>query len=362
MAACRLLMLLVLLCAAPASSALCRDRLKQPFASASVWNTAIGSGARFSPAHLFPPNTALPLPHNIFGDTDFFTTSSIHDPLFPWYDQGWWGKKSVQHCDIVGPLFGVLRLPPQLLVPLNESGNNGMAVLLPDNVTLVQMQPFYRCSETGPMFALAFLAKRYNESILGNGTLGAHGGSGLSALGGSVRLGELLPDTPPIAHALKLELYAKHYYYGGLEKPCYHWPAVTCDDYAHDDSSPLRYNGSNAALTPGGLLAIPSAAVPAVTQQLQTVPGRKLLAALHTYGGYLVDDTAAVRATVCLESGVEEEFERVYGFAFAAKPGEAFYADVLLLFQQLQIVINNAENAVGGGGTPLAPPAPPICP
>ena len=42
------------------------------------------------------------------------------------------------------------------------------------------------------------------SDIFGDGALGAHGGSGLSGFGGSVRAGELLPATGPIRHALKL--------------------------------------------------------------------------------------------------------------------------------------------------------------
>ena len=43
-------------------SANCRDRLKQPFSSTSIWNTAIGSGAVFVPANVYqapdvPPGT-----------------------------------------------------------------------------------------------------------------------------------------------------------------------------------------------------------------------------------------------------------------------------------------------------------------
>ena len=38
--------------------------------------------------------------------------------------------------------------------------------------------------------------------ILSDGNLGAHGGSGLSAFGGSIRSGELAPDAPPIAHSI----------------------------------------------------------------------------------------------------------------------------------------------------------------
>lgn len=90
-----------------------------------------------------------------------------------------------------------------------------MGLLLPDNRTLVQMQPVYRCSPGAPL-----LAKFGNSTdgcpqqfpnvtdILGDGALGSHGGSGLSGFGGSIRLGELKEGSPPIRHALKLELYS----------------------------------------------------------------------------------------------------------------------------------------------------------
>ena len=53
-------------------------------------------------------------------------------------------------------------------------------------------------------------------SIFGDGIGGAHGGSGLSSIGGSIRLGELLPGAPPIPHALKIEL-GNWWYYGGSQ-------------------------------------------------------------------------------------------------------------------------------------------------
>ena len=74
-----------------------------------------------------------------------------------------------------------------------------MALLLPDNETLVQMQPVYRCG----FWPSPLLARWGNAtdggpqqfpnttSIFGDGTLGAHGGSGLSSIGGSIQLGGL---------------------------------------------------------------------------------------------------------------------------------------------------------------------------
>ena len=50
-----------------------------------------------------------------------------------------------------------------------------------------------------------------NVSILSaeNSSWGAHGGSHLSSIGGTIRRGELLPGAPPIRHALKLMLWAR---------------------------------------------------------------------------------------------------------------------------------------------------------
>ena len=74
-------------------------------------------------------------------------------------------------------------------------------------------------------------------SILGDGAWGAHGGSGLSAIGGTIRSGELSPDAPPIPHALKLEGFAHDQYYSGTQGKeeawtMYKWPALGHDIYA----------------------------------------------------------------------------------------------------------------------------------
>jgi hypothetical protein len=198
-----------------------------------------------------------------------------------------------------------------------------------------------------------------DDIVLGNGTWGAHGGSGLSSIGGTIRLGELLPDAPPIRHALKLQLYARDYYYN--QRPGYVWPALGCDGYAFNPDDPNRYGGHDIYLSPGSLLAIPSN----MTVNVNTVPGKKLLFALQNYGGYLCDDTYAVRGTVGTEHGVTDEFQTAYGYSFGSGPtgpGATWYADMLALFQSLRVVINNSNRTMGGGGTPLQPPPPPICP
>ena len=66
--------------------------------------------------------------------------------------------------------------------------------------TIKQTQPFSRCMAGGAA------TSRYDSAdvdITGDGITGAHGGSGLSAIGGTLRVGELRPGGPPVRHALK---------------------------------------------------------------------------------------------------------------------------------------------------------------
>ena len=139
-----------------------------------------------------------------------------------------------------------------------------------------------------------------------NTALGAHGGGGLSAVGGVIRMHEVAPsDGAPISHALKLELFARQYYYGGLQKrrlqPAtksnggrtqYVWPATGSDGYTWDSNRRLGYNGSNPHLAPGALLALPEAVASAPIPHLHTAPGKRIAAAFRDYVGYIIDDTA----------------------------------------------------------------------
>lgn len=167
-------------------------------------------------------------------------------------------------------------------------------------------------------------------------------------------MAEVAPSAPPIRHALKIELFALDYYYD--KPPALVWPAIQHDGYAFNTSNRLHYGGSNPNLAPGSLLAVPSS----VAVNTTTVPGKRILDALTGYGGYLVDDTACNRGTLCTEYGFGDVFEAEYGFQFNQTSG-AFKDDMTRIFQALQIVINNAPGNIGGGGDPIRPLAPPFC-
>jgi len=348
---------------AAAATQPCRDQSTWPFAATSIWNTPIGSNASFVPAGIFSP--PFDLPQMFYSDDDYFIAAAAHDPPTPWYNQGWWGSPTgAAHCNVSGPL--VESVPFPFNVTLTAFGeNNGLALLLPDNATILNMQPTYRCEAGGPLLALKIGNPAVAQcDIRGNGTWGAHGGSSLSTIGGTIRLGELLPTAPPIRHALKLELNAATYYYG-VARPGYVWPALNCDGYAFNATDPHHYGGTNPHLSPGALLAIPST-TPLATLNLTTIPAARIAAALQAYGGYLVDDTYEPRGTLCAEHGVTDEFAAAYGWPFTAGAtsgggGAAWYADMVAVFQALEVVANNAPDAPGGGGTPMQPPPPPFC-
>jgi hypothetical protein len=323
-----------------------RDKHKQPFSSNSIWNMPIGANAEYVPANLGQSK-------RVSLEINYYIITQESDPKVPWYYPQNWG---VGRCELGGEQLGLIHVPEDLIVedatPL-KTPNNAAAFLDPDGETLIQLNPLARCKAGGPVFGYPTPRE---ESIYGMGITGGQGGSGLSSIGGTIRLGELLPSAPPIPHALKLLLYAHQYLY--REPPGYRWPAIRSDSYAYEDDSPLKYRGVNPKLVMGTLLAIP----PEIREEdlgLQTLPGKKLFHALQDYGGYIVDDTAWDTYAIALENGAEDEFKSTYGYSFGKDSG-AFYQDINQLFQTLSIVDNNTAETIGGGGTPRQPLAPPI--
>ena len=410
--------------AAPPPRAPCRDRWQQPFSSTSIWNSALGSAATFTHAQIYTspfnysygcalrvtaanrrvscrapgtdgktPEAACvaagccfvsePRPQcfipaggppdaGVHADQDVLVRAAPADPPTPFLDRAWRGGAE---CAEGGPPRGSVPFPAALMVDC-EDNNNAFALLLPDNETLLQSQPLYRAAPGRPIMAqyppttpyVGFMAG-WNISILGEGANGAHGGSFLSSIGGTLRAGELTAGWIP--HALKLEVFGHDYYWSGLYGPpaCFAWPALACDGYGNHTGW-NGYAGLVPEVRPGALLAVPAALAGPLAARLETAPARTILAALATYGGYLVDDTAGDSAAICAEPAAIAELRNVFNIsinitasALPTSPGPtgAFFRDVVAIFQNLYAVTNNAPGSVGGGGTPLAPPAPPIC-
>ena len=359
---------LLILQATTANAAPCRDRFAWPFADTSIWNSAIGSGAAYLPANIY----STELPTQIHNDQEWLVRTTSTDPLTPWVDDS---GAFPGGCKATGAVRSRIPFPRNLTTDCVDNNNSG-AILLPDNRTLVQLQPLYRPTAGGPIIAWYHTGAPqpfpWAVDVLGDGALGSHGGSGLSGMGGAIRLGELTNGSQPITHALKLELWAHSYYFynytSAFYDSCYTWPATGCDSY-YNSASGNGYNGSNPHLVPGALLAVPPGDAPAVAAQLTTLPGKQMLRALVDYGGYIVDDTGsqAGGGAFCAESGVNAEVAAAFGYSIAIeKPlnvlqGAPLYFDLVAIFRALSIVTNNGWGSVGGGGVPRRPPPPPTC-
>lgn len=344
-----------------------RDPWLWPFAQDSIWNTPIGSDAVYAPAN-FEPNATLG------GDNVYLLKLDNESSSRPVYGHNSWGPG---RC--TGSSLGFdWNIPDDFIVP--DSGednpdgltpNNPFAFLLPDGNTVFEAQVLARCEPDGPVYMPSWLTigdnlERSRRDIYGDGIDGqsesyggsGHGASGMSALGGTIRKGELINDTP-IRHPIKLTMWGNKYlYYNEADAtPGYRWPATDADAHAGDPNSPKRYQGSNPDIEMGTLLAIP----PDVTAEdlgLQTDPAKKLFAAMQDYGIYIVEDSAWDNALLVWEKGVEEELNDI-GINPRSKD-DPFFQDVNTLFEALYIVTNNGPDSIGGGGTPRAPLAPPF--
>ena len=321
-----------------------RNPLLQPFASNSIWNTPIGANAQYVPANIQPTSY-------VTADIDHFYALSATDTNQDVFRIGSWRDRSSGTRE----LGFDLPLPDHLLLPdANpiETPNNSSAFLLPDGNTLVQFNATTRPQVGSDLYGVPFADARLD----GDGIEGGHGGSGLSSIGGTLRIGELTGDAP-IQHVLKINLWTRNFLaysqgdQGGLG---YRWPAVKADSYANATT----YGGTVPELVMGSLLAIPPS-LTAASLGLNTEPGRKLFNALQDYGAYVADDTAFDTHAFTLENGVLQEFEHRYGYSFEDNDGP-FFDDVMALFSALHVVDNNAANTIGGGGTLRQPRAPEI--
>lgn len=322
-----------------------RDKYLQPFASNSIWNTAIGRGADYRPAGFQDV-------HAIDADEDLFFVLRAEDPERRVYNPQSWG----QRCGGTQPHGELrLRLPDTLIVPdaaPPETPNNSAALLLPNWRTMVQLNAFTRCDQGGPAYGY-WITWGQTQDIYGDGIRGAHAGSGLSSIGGTIRKGELT-GADQIRHALKVNVFGMdHLHYNNGRG--FVWPADR-----HDSNASQTYQGTNPLIRMGTLLAIPTN-VPLDSLQLETEPAKKLYWTLQNYGAYIVDNSGWDAYAFAVEKGVPEQFLAAYGHRIDGYASlGSWFRDVNKLFKALHVVANNTPSNIGGGGEPLQPPPPPI--
>ena len=334
-----------------------RDALKWPFADTSIWNMPIGSSARYVAANLpATPGGDVWSPMPMIDDERIVLRPNATMTPVNYSNAGWSGAN---RCNSTGGQLVSVPMPSDYIVP-DSNTNESSAFLQSDGRTLVQVQPLARCAAGS---AATAIVKVPSVDLYGDGASGAHGGSGLSAIGGSIRVGELRPGGQGPRHALKLVVYAKQVLYRCTSSSqCYRWPATTGDSYAVGFYGTNGNNG-NYAMRMGALLAIPASS-DIGGMGLETEPGRQLAWTLQNYGAYIVDDSYGPSFGFAAENGpdgsMRSQFQSDYGYPLAQRVNgnTPWTRDVQRLQQALFVVDNNAPSAIGGGGTPRQPLAP----
>lgn len=333
-----------------------RDVWLWPFDRHSIWNTPIGDKAIYEPANLLPePAFSI--------DEELVFTTTVDDDYLEICNAAPGAGRWPEEKDLIHT--GRYMYWPKGMVVGRVSGNECCAILQPDGRTIVQMQPTCRLYYDSKY--IVGYDRRVNVDIYGDGIPGTHWGSGLSSIGGSLRIGELINDEP-IRHALKLNILCGEYSYFDENIRGCRWPADRCDSCAYNDYQNTeigeRYCGTNPEVVMGSLLAIPPE-VDIDSVGLRTKVGKKLFRALQDYGCYVTDNTSWPAYAFSAEYGVKRETEAKYNFRMKGFVHDNYldsqwdyFHDVGTLVCLLHVITNSAPDNIGGGGKPRVPLAP----
>lgn len=364
-----------------------RNKFLQPFASTSVWNRPIGTGASYATfASLAAANGGTWQPPSQGYSVDESWISL--DPTAPTrnlIDRGyWWPYPQSGNFDVTnhGP---IIRVPDNFIIPVPSSGdtpNNMSAMLTPDTSNNYAQEFQYACRPQSASDVTYYHMLRGVWDLHGDGIsdgFGSHGGAGLNCLGGTIRGGELT-GTDPIPHALAVTINTQKWAckQGGGIVNGYRWPAIAADSNALDSNggygdntingTPLPDPGvSLAGLGMGTLIAIP-ASVSVSGLALETAFGTKFAEALQGYGAYVVDTSHDPGGWDTWLWNLDSVANRVDATAISrsyagGSPGMngPLARDFNKILLQLAIVTNNNPGGISaGGGTPIRPVAPPL--
>ena len=336
-----------------------RDPLMHPFSSTSIWNMPIGDGAVYVPANLpSVPGGHVWSPMPQVDDDIIILKPTAPLTSVKYSNAGWSGS---DRCTGDSQTLAQVPIPSEFRVG-NSRDNNSAAILLQDGRTIAQMQPFTRCTAGGAATSLLTFP---NVDIYSDGISGSHGGSRMSALGGTIRFGELRPGQQGPRHALKVNVNSAHDLYNcATFTDCYRWPALTADSGAQSKYG-TDGNSQNKAMKMGSLLALP-ATVDINSMGLRSDPGRQLAWTLQNYGAYIVDSTGgpafAIEAELGPANSVRAQFQSDYGYPLEQRVRDKtpWSTDMQKIVAALAVVNNNSATSVGGGGTPRQPLAAPF--
>lgn len=374
-----------------------RDAIKWPYPSDSFWNMPIGEDADLVPIgfNYGGDNTSAAgriaiAEENILALNPDAPLAYIMETTAGWTGASRCGTRS--GSILVGN--GSVSPMPQLPIPpgftteanppyIGTNPNMSGALLYRNgsDIELFETQPLHFCLD-GVAVSGSVNTSYVGDSIYTgghgplvpagpiNGTGGSHGGSRMSAFGGTIRLGELVPDGV-IKHALKITIDTG--YYCSSVAPYFRWPALVADSGAasnygiHNPSVP-------SAAKMGALWTVPNNFNP---NSLVTEPARIIARAFKEYGAYVVDGDFGAPVPWIVQWQLERsnqgalvtEFKNTWGFEFFHKPSlhgtpsatqMQWRADLGNLMEAACVVDDNAYNNVGGAGLRRAPLAPPL--
>lgn len=326
-----------------------RDLWLWPYATESIWNLPIGENAVYKPANFEAAS-------NVGVDIQHLLITSASDPeqlvlSSPDFGSG--------RCTGTKNLGFSIRVPNNWIVPdagnspYGNTPNSNFAILLPNGTDVFEGSVIARCEQSGPIHLPEWMQYEDNRkvsSITSDGMQGGgQGASGMSALGGTIRLGEFTSNEH-IRHAIKINPWAEKYVHYSEEIPGWKWPAIQADNYA-----PSLYNkDADPDILMGSLFAIP----PSITVEsigITTEPGKKLFFTLQNYGMYFTEDAAWNVWDIIVERDVEIEFEQEFGFSMSS---QIWLNEMNKLMQSIHVITNNTPNTISGGGNRLQPLAP----
>jgi hypothetical protein len=286
-----------------------RSASLHPFASSSVWNSAIGSDAKFQ------------------GRYDARTKSFLSGK--PVINRTNWSiaVKRAKSSDPMAKLTGVrnrqswtMRIPANTMPTGGSDGH--VTIIAQDGVTAYDAYKLRKNSNSSYTAALVVVT-----DLRTSGLVSGVRAAGVPAIAGLIRAHEL--ESANIPHALAVAIPGK------MLKKGHIWPAN------RQDTNASSYTG---AVPMGTLLAIPGSVN--IDSLGLGREGKALAKALQNYGAYVVDRSGMVSLYCELDCNGQKT--------------KAMSTDWKKLYPLMRAVTNNSPSSVGGGGTPrVGDPAPP---
>jgi len=353
-----------------------RDWRTWPFSETSPWNHPIGSGAQFTTVPGLSTFSA-----SINYDDRWTSSIVIAQPSDPEigisFGPGWGSNSQWAFLDGGGKTCGNVRsVELELLryatLTLPFDGNYYSTLSTPDDSRWVLPTDYHKASQdyrstfrfpygacpspdsdglmavfqpdgwvldifaaivTSDHQVLGTMASYIDARGDGTGWWNGRRASMLPSFAGLIRTGEIASGTIP--HALAVQVPST------LLKEQAVWPA-----YAFD-----RNAGYSGTLPMGALLAIPPAVD--VTQLGLSPHGLAIARAAQNYGVYVVDRGGTGINVMAELANPEIRWQ-------PSAAGPAWWQDISTIKNLLKRVSNNGPANIGGGGTPVAPFAPPF--